>query len=162
MYNALDHGQLQLVANRPLVPNGRYAQLGDGTYSASIRLYVPKDLQAWGELALTNDGPFEDYTAGGYLVFVRANGNLGVYKAGVGQVVPDIVTGTDPVAVPVRLRVVKAGPNLQVYINGSRDPLVNWTDTGAPAWGLGSFSLVNGFGTGIAFTDVTYAGNDAR
>ena len=48
----------------------------------------------WAGLALTNDGITRSWSTGGYVVFLRANGNLGIYKAGTGQVVADVPTGS--------------------------------------------------------------------
>ena len=101
------------------------------------------------------------YAVASQRFFLRANGNLGIYKAGAGQIVADIPTGTNPRAAAVRLRVLKVGAYLQVYVNGGVNPVVNWTDHNSPAWGIGGFGIATN-GTPATFTDVTYDADQAR
>ncbi len=101
------------------------------------------------------------YAVASQRFFLRANGNLGIYKAGAGQIVADIPTGHQPESRSVRLRVLKVGANLQVYVNGGVNPVVNWTDPNSPAWGIGGFGLAT-HGTPATFTDVTYDADQAR
>jgi hypothetical protein len=158
--NAHNDGQINMVTQTsegttfPL-------QLGNGTYAATIRLSAGATPLAWAGLALTNHNLTGSWSSGGYLVFLRANGNLGVYKAGSGQVVADVATGTTPRTNDVRLRVLKTGANLQVYVNNLPDPVVNWTDPGPSAPAIGGFGLANLLAP-ATFTDVTYDGNQSR
>jgi hypothetical protein len=94
-------------------------------------------------------------------LFLRANGNLGIWKGGRGQVVADIPTGTNPRSAPVRLRVLKVGAYLQVYVNDGDEPVVNWTDWTGPGWGIGGFGVAN-LEAPATFTDVSYDANQAR
>ena len=84
-----------------------------------------------------------------------------MFKAGTGQVVADVPTGTDPRTLGVRVRVMKTGANFQVYVDDRADPTVNWTDTSSPAWAIGGFGLANLMAP-ATFTDVTYHGNQQR
>ena len=133
------YGQINL---RTITTAGitRDVQLGDGTYTASINTLF-SDNDEWGGLALTNDGITRSWSTGGYVVFLRGNGNLGIYKAGVGQVVADVATGSIPWRRAYRVRVVKTGPNFQVFFEDQPDPLINWTDTNASAWASAASGL---------------------
>lgn len=160
LVNRASTGQLNLQTNQGLDGNV-LTQLGDGSYAASISITPGADPQAWAGLALADNGGFGSFARDGYLVFLRANGNLGVYKAGVGQVIADIPTGTNPTVRNVRIRVLKTGTNLQVYVNNLPDPFVNWTDQGSHAWAIGSFGVAN-LQTPATFSGVTYDGDGAR
>ena len=94
-------------------------------------------------------------------MFLRANGSLGIYKAGTGQVVPDVATGTHPTTRGVRVRLVRTGSNFKVYVDGAVDPFINWTDTSASPATIGAFGIAN-LNAPATFTDVTYSGDDAR
>ena len=94
-------------------------------------------------MVLSDNAASGSWGADGYLVFLRRNGALGIYKAGTGQVVADVATGTDPRTAGVRIRVVKTHANLQVFVGENADPLVNWTDPSAPQWSVGAFGLAN-------------------
>jgi hypothetical protein len=156
----LDNGQVSLMDSTGL--DERYpAQFGNGTYATGVSIAGGANPQAWAGLALTNNGITGSWGTGGYLVFLRANGSVGIYKSGTGQVVADVPTGTSPTTKPVRLRVLKTGANFQVYVNNNLYPFINWTDTSPPAWAIGSFGLAN-LQAPATFANVTYNGNDAR
>ena len=97
------------------------------------------------------------WRTGGYTVFLRANGNLGLWKNGVGQVVADVPTGTDPVLHPVRLTVLKCGAGIEVYVDDDPFPAILWTDYASPSFS-GAFGLATELTTGT-FTDVSYSGS---
>ncbi len=153
------------VEGRAEAPVSNYnAHLADGTYTATVQLNpnaVPNDRpHAWGGLNITNaaEQPYLDWVSGGYLVFIRYNGNLGLYRAGTGQVVPDVPTGLNPIATPVKIRVLKTGANIQVYLNGNALPTINYTDPGTP-YVTGGFGLATELDGGV-FTNVAYAANN--
>jgi hypothetical protein len=137
-------------------------RLGDGTYAATVSLPPGGTQTAWAGLNLTNPDMTGAWSTGGYTVFLRKNGNLGIYQAGVGQVVADTPTGRNPTAAPVRLRVLKTGANLQVYVGSSDSPFINWTDHSSSAWGIGGFGLANYTTGGATFTGVTWNGDQSR
>jgi hypothetical protein len=135
------------------------AHLGDGAYRAAIQVSPSKDPTAWDGIDITNDGPTGSLSCGGggYVALIRENGAVGLSKAGVGQVVPDVPTGLDPVRTPVRLRVVRWGADIQVYLNDQALPVITYTDP-APADYSGGFGLCT-HGVGGVFRDVGYAAN---
>ena len=153
-------GQLNL---RTITTAGitRDVQLGDGTYTADIFLPGGDYPDDWGGLALTNEGITRSWSSGGYVVFLQVNGDLGIHKAGTGQVVANVPTGSDPWRYSYRVRVVKTGPNFQVYFEDQPDPLINWTDTSATAWNIGGFGIANDY-TRLSIRELSYAGNDAH
>ena len=158
--NRLSGGQVNLQCYLGPLP-AKPSQLGDGTYSATLSLPANAPPTAWGGLAIVNNDGTGSYSSGGYLVFLRANGNLGIWKAGTGQVVADIPTNATPTQPGgLRLRVVKTRNNYQVYVGDRPDPFIDWSDTSG-AWAIGSFGLAN-FDTPATFTDVTFNGNDGR
>lgn len=137
-----------------------YSHLGDGTYTATIKLDLGTVPQGWGgmNIANTSTAPSLDWGQGGYLVFLRGNGNLGVYKAGFGQIVPDVPTGANPTTTPVTIRVVKLGANLQVYVGDAVIPRVNFTDTGAIPT-IGGFGVATEGASG-SVSNISYAADD--
>jgi hypothetical protein len=137
---------------------GSMAQLGDGGYTATIRLNNSNDSEAWGGVNIANASMSNDWGAGGYLVFIRLNGNLGVFKAGAGQLVPDVPTGVNPVSAPVRLRILKSGAYVRVYVNDQTQPVVNFWDRTGSVPVIGGWGLATRNTTG-SFTDLRYAGN---
>ena len=140
-------------------PTGQHmASFGDGGYTATIRLGGGSDPDAWGGVNIANAGLSPDWGAGGYLVFIRRNGNVGVFKAGFGQIIADVPTDADPVAAPVRLRILKSGGAVQVYLDDDTTPVVNFWDhlPGTPL--IGGWGLATRGATGT-FTNVKYAAN---
>jgi hypothetical protein len=132
--------------------------VGDGTYTATLEFGPNQGSgpQAWAGLNLTNDAheEYPGWSQGGYLVFLRRNGNLGLYEAGAGQVVPDRATGTNPAYTPVTIRVLKRGSWIQVYVDDDQYPTINYHDTnGGPS--IGAFGLA-GEQTPARFGGVTW------
>jgi hypothetical protein len=160
LFSYLPSGQIFLQGRAAPVANYN-AQLGDGSYSATVQLNPSSPAQSWGGLNLTNDdqqaNPF--WGDGGYLVFIRANGNVGVWRGGRGQVVSDVATGLNPVTTPVTLTVLKTGRNLQVYVNHNPVPIIMYTDYVAPTT-AGTFGVATEQTSGV-ITGVTYAANGA-
>ena len=154
-------GSSQTFLQGTAAPVSNYnAHLGNGTYTATVQLNPNAVPNAWGGLNITNaaEQPYLDWSTGGYLVFIRYNGNLGLYRAGTGQVVPDIPTGLNPIATPVKIRVLKTGANIQVYLNNLALPTINYTDPGTP-YVTGGFGLATELDGGV-FTNVAYAANN--
>jgi hypothetical protein len=152
------NGDIFLNASSDIV--GDYNEhLGDGAYHAAIQVSPGADPMAWDGINVTNNGFTGSLSCGGggYVAFIRANGAVGLSKAGVGQVVPDIPTGLDPVGTPVRMRVVRSGADLQVYLNDQALPAISYTDP-APEDYSGGFGLCT-HGAGGVFRDVSYAAN---
>ena len=107
--------------------------LGTGTYEADIKIVAPlnNDTTSWAGLQVAKRSATDAYGTSGYLVFLRANGNVSLLKAGVGVVVGDTPTGTAPMNGPVHLKVVKSGRTILVYVGNSVGPQITWTDTRA-------------------------------
>ncbi|MBF4769638.1 hypothetical protein ISU10_17865 [Nocardioides agariphilus] len=161
--NGTSSGQLNLQTDQDLIAPV-LTQLGDGTYSAMVEVGnggPSPNPSAWAGIALADHTGSGSWSRGGYLVFLRANGHVGIYKAGSGQIVLDVATGTNPAAGPVRLRVLKTGANFQVYVGDRAAPYVNWTDLSSTAWAIGSFGVANLLAP-ATFSQVTYDGDAAR
>ena len=68
----------------------------------------------------------------------------------------------------MRVRVVKTGANIQVYVqeafyDANPNPVVNWTDKNPPSWGIGGFGLAASHPVReVDFRDVTFDANYAR
>ena len=146
------YGQINL---RTITTAGitRDVQLGDGTYTASIRLSF-SDYRRVGRARADQrrHHAFVDAPAATWCSYA-ATATSAIYKAGVGQVVADVPTGSIPWRRAYRVRVVKTGPNFQVYVEDQPDPLINWTDTNASAWGIGGFGVANRVTRSILITD---------
>ena len=141
--------------------NGEWAA-GDGAYSVTVKLDPTQPDTKWAGINIANPkfGYYQTWSepGNGYVVFLRGNGNVGLWKGGYGQVVPDVATPARPKVQPARLEVVKTGPNIQVFVDGSRQPSINYTDGAADASMAGAFLLTT---DGVAtFGSIAYAGNN--
>ena len=160
LVNSRSYGECLLLDSTGLASSVT-TQLGDGTYAATLRIIGhPPTPDGWAGVVFSENAA-AGWREDGYLVFLRLNGNLGVFKAGTGQVVADVPTGTDPRTTGVPIRVIKTHENLQVFVGDGPDPLVNWSDPTAPQWSIGAFGLAN-LGAAAGFANITYDGNDAR
>jgi hypothetical protein len=156
---SLQDGESEIFLQGRSAPTANYnAHLGDGTYTATVQLSPGSPALSWGGLDITNaDAQLNpSWRTGGYLVFVRANGNVGVYRTGIGQIGPDYPTGLDPVATPVTLTVLKTGGNVQVYVNHNPLPTIMYTDHASP-YTVGTFGVATHETEGV-ITNVAYTG----
>ena len=58
----------------------------------------------------------------------------------------------------MKIRVLKYGANIQVYLNDNKLPTINYTDQGSP-FVTGGFGLATDQAAGL-FTNVAYAANN--
>jgi hypothetical protein len=114
---------------------------GSTTYEMDAKLTTTDNLN-WVAMNFAKTNAADFYGTSGYMVFLRGNGNVDLFKAGNGVVVGDTATGTDPTSGFVHIKVVKAGTNIKVYVGGATTPQINWTD-GGTSFNSGYFSLVN-------------------
>ena len=152
-------GRDQIFLQGRSAPTANYnAHLGDGTYTATVQLNPGSSAQSWGGLDVTNaDGlPNPDWSDSGYLVFIRANGNLGLWRGGSGQVVGDIATGLDPVASPVKLTVLKTAGTILVYVNHDLLPTIRYVDYSPSSPSVGAFGVSTDQAAG-EITNVSYS-----
>jgi hypothetical protein len=115
---------------------------GDATYEMDVK--VLNTGQNWAGLNINKVTPADSYGQGGYLVFLRGNGKVSLYKGavdGAGVVVSDVPTGTSPSTGWVHLRVVHSHGTVYVYVGDTTVPQIKWSDPGGMYIG-GSMSLV--------------------
>lgn len=100
---------------------------GDLRFEADVRINQAPDPMNWAGLYFRFPAMFGGRKQGGYLVYLRQNGELGLYTQQDGTVasVPAAATNT---AVFRRVRVDCTGQpaSIRVYLDGNR--LINWTD----------------------------------
>jgi hypothetical protein len=170
MRNSAATGQLNLMMRRPDTPGSTSLfttpwTAGDGTYHVTVQLSSQSgDPTAWAGLNFVgNDASGAGNThwsTAGYLVFLRRNGNLGLYKGGTGQIVPDVPTGKNPTLAPVGLRIVKRGSALKVYVDGVHQPLIDLQDdSGNLDREIGNVGLAT-YGSTATFTQFSYAADN--
>jgi hypothetical protein len=126
---------------------------GVASYDSSVQILSYLDPTDWVGLSIDKTNPGDAYTNSGYLIFLRANGNVSIVKAGVGPVVGDTATGTNPTAGPVSLRVVQSeiSPSqttLAVYVGGVTTPQITWTDS-ASAQNISGYVSIDSLSTTV-------------
>jgi hypothetical protein len=137
------------------------SHLGDGSYSTTVKLDPGGDPMGWGGMNIANTSTASTLSVfgGGYIVYLRRNGSVGIYKGGVGPVVADVPSGLDPTRAAVRLRVVKLGASIQVYTGDAQVPLISFTDTGGIPM-TGGFGVATEQASGT-ISDIGYAADDS-
>lgn len=109
----------------------------DATVEFDLRLESAQQPTNWAGCVMHN--PYSNTAFGaGYLVFLRQNGELGIFAGSLGQVVtiPNAVTD---VATAHRFRIEYRGPRITVWIDGVEK--ATWTDA-ENRWPQGTFSFV--------------------
>jgi hypothetical protein len=102
---------------------------GDASYTASVELANPGSPQSWVGLNVLKSSPTTTYTGDGYIAYLRANGNVSLFKTGVGDLVSNVATGTNPVGNYVQLKVVVSEETIKVYVGTSTEPKIVWTSS---------------------------------
>jgi len=106
---------------------------GDATYEADVRLGSTSSVSDGAGLTIAAVHPDDAFGASGYTALLQAGGAVALYKAGVGEVASSApITGLDPTAGFVHLKVVKGEKDLQVYVNSAPTPQLDWLDQGTP------------------------------
>jgi hypothetical protein len=124
---------------------------GDDTYQFDTRVSSYSDPNGFIGLMFDQSTPTDDSSASGYMVYLRASGNVGLYKAGVGVVsgteVPSgatVVGGTG-----VHVKVIQyhinangyAGTIIQVYVGQVLVPQIDYFDSSSSSAAFGYTSL---------------------
>ncbi|UBU12646.1 hypothetical protein [Nonomuraea gerenzanensis] len=123
--------------------------IADGTVETSIDFRTTATSTAFGGVQVRTARPGDAYTQSGYLVYLRPNGSVDVYRAGTGV----LATGTGAaVTGPTRLRVELRGAELRAFVGDDPAPRVTVTDPD-PITGAGSVQLVTGRAA-VDFDDV--------
>lgn len=125
------YSQSNLVSAGAYSTIGNYA-FGNATYEVDLKITDAADSGKWAGINFAKTGAGDTNTSG-YLAFLRENGYVGLYKAGVGQVSLDVATGTDPTAGFVHMKVVKGGNEIKVYVGDTGSPQIVWVEDGIVA-----------------------------
>lgn len=91
--------------------------------------------QNWVGLQFHKSDPQDIHDQSGYLVYLRSNGRLGLFRTG--ATLKEVATGSDPTQ-PVTLRVEVAGGGIRIYLNRETTPRIDIFDN---YYGDGYFSL---------------------
>jgi hypothetical protein len=145
---------------------GNHVQ-GAGSYSTDVQISGDTgDPTNWVGLSINKTAPTDTFGTSGYLVYLRANGMVSLYRAGLGTVVGDTPTGTNPLAGPVALKVVEAertttdtgiqATTFAVYVGGVTTPQITWSDTSAAQRSIGCLSL-DTYRTTASFRDFSFS-----
>jgi hypothetical protein len=123
--------------------------IADGTVETRIDFRATATSTAFGGVQVRTAAPGDAYTQSGYLVYLRSNGSVDVYRAGTGV----LATGTGPaVTGPATLRVELRGVEIRAFVGDDPAPRVTVTDPN-PITGPGSVQLVTGRAA-VDFDDV--------
>ena len=100
----------------------------DATFNVDFRITDNKGNSSnWAGVQIRKSAQSDQFFNSGYLVYVRSNGQVCLYKAGVGDL-SCAASGLN-VSATTHLKVVAAGPQIRVYIGGSSSPLIEASDT---------------------------------
>ncbi|MEV4173667.1 hypothetical protein [Nonomuraea sp. NPDC049709] len=127
-------------------------RIADGWVETVIGFRTLATPTAFGGVQVRTAEPGDAYTQSGYLVYLRPNGSVDVFRAGTGV----IATGSGPaVTGPTKLRVELRGAELRAFVGGEAAPRVTVTDPD-PIGGPGFVQLVTGRAA-VDFDDVRVA-----
>ncbi|MFD0469720.1 hypothetical protein ACFQ0B_16440 [Nonomuraea thailandensis] len=123
--------------------------IADGTVETRIDFRTTATSTAFGGVQVRTAKPGDAYTQSGYLVYLRPNGSVDVYRAGTGV----LATGAGPaVTGPTTLRVELRGAQIRAFVGDDPAPRVTVTDP-SPITGPGSVQLITGRAA-VDFDDV--------
>ncbi|NJP96857.1 hypothetical protein HCN51_46805 [Nonomuraea sp. FMUSA5-5] len=123
--------------------------IADGAVETRVDFRTLATSTAFAGVQVRTAQPGDAYTQSGYLVYLRPNGSVDIYKAGKGV----LATGTGAaVTGPTRLRVELRGAELRAFVGDEPSPRVTVTDPD-PVTGAGSVQLVTGRAA-VDFDDV--------
>lgn len=143
--------QSNLQAN-PAMATIRDSIFENAEHGVTVRMTGSVAADDWVGVQIAKAKPSDYYFDSGYLVFLRANGKVSLYKAGQGVVAADVTSGTLPLNNDVRITVTKGGNTIRVLVGDTLTPQITWTDPGQ-VWQAGYSSLVTVRAT-AAFRDV--------
>lgn len=99
----------------------------NSTYAVDLRILDAKGNPAnWAGVQVRKQAQNDQFFDSGYLVYARANGEVCLYEAGVGNLAC-APSGVDFTATQ-RLKVVTDGPSLRVYVGDARTALIDVKD----------------------------------
>ena len=138
---------------------GEWVAHGTGTYAITDRWWRDAtisvrcrildsggDPQNWAGLSVRKSAPQDVHDESGYLVYLRADGRLGLFRTG--TTLKEVKTGLDPFK-PVVIRVSVSGKAIRVFLNDETAPRIEASDTDFES---GYVSLAT-CGPTAAFTD---------
>lgn len=126
--------------------------IADGSVETVIGFRTAATSTAFGGVQVRTARPGDAYTQSGYLVYLRPNGSVEVFRAGTGV----IATGSGAaVTGPVRFRVELRGAEIRAFVGDETAPRVTAVDP-HPIAGPGSVQLVTGRAA-VDFDDVRVA-----
>lgn len=115
-------------------------RVADGSVEVDVTFRSTATSTAFAGVQLRTANPGDAYTTSGYLVYVRQNGSVDVFRAARGV----IASGTGaPLSGPTRLRVEADGATLRVFVGDESTPRVTVADS-APVLTAGFVQLITG------------------
>lgn len=127
-------------------------RIADGSVETVVHFRTLATSTAFGGVQVRTAKPGDAYTQSGYMVYLRPNGSVDVFRAGTGV----IATGSGTaVTGPVKLRVELRGAEIRAFVGDETTPRVAVTDPD-PITGPGSVQLVTGRAA-VDFDDVRVA-----
>jgi len=104
------------------------------------------NLENWGGLEFRKAKPDDNHDQGGYLVYLRGNGQLCLYSRG--QVLAEAKTGIK-IGQTAAIRVETAGPRMRVFLNDQAKPVIDIEDNTS----AGGYVSLATCGANVAFGD---------
>ena len=96
----------------------------DATYEFTCKITHSDNSGNWAGFGFRKSAPESNHDDGGYLLYLRANGDLDLYA---GHVLQSVKTGLDP-AKPIKFKVVAVGDHIQAYLNDRSSPCIDIHD----------------------------------
>jgi hypothetical protein len=96
----------------------------DATYEFTCQITHADDSGNWAGFGFRKPSPDSKHDDGGYLVYLRKNGDLDLFAGRVLQSVPTNLDTTKP----VKLKIVATGNHIEVYLNEDSSPRIDVHD----------------------------------
>jgi alpha-L-rhamnosidase len=96
----------------------------DATYEFTCQITHSDDSSGWAGFGFRKAAPDSKHDDGGYLVYLRENGDIELFA---GKVLASVKAGLDA-SKPVKFKVVATGDRIQVYLNDGSSPRIDVRD----------------------------------
>jgi hypothetical protein len=115
---------MQTDASTSAVTGIKKLSWSDATYEFTCQINHADDPGSWVGFAFRKPAPDSKHDDGGYLLYLRANGDLELFA---GKILQSVKTGLDPTK-PVRIKVISAADQIKVYLNNQSSPSIDVHD----------------------------------
>jgi alpha-L-rhamnosidase len=96
----------------------------DATYEFTSKITLSTDPTGWAGFGFRKPASDSKHDDGGYLLYMRANGDLDLFA---GKIIQSVKTGLDATR-PVKFKIVAIGDHIEVYLNDEKSPRIDVHD----------------------------------